>query len=79
MAFLSALLLICRLELRSLFRSVRTWVAAGIALLVAAIAVLGTLGIAIALDEALWAGAVVAFAAIAVGGLGLGPLRHRQH
>ncbi|MDA0948111.1 MAG: ABC transporter permease [Planctomycetota bacterium] len=40
MAFLTALLLICRLELRSLFRSVRTWVAAGIVLLVAAIAVL---------------------------------------
>jgi hypothetical protein len=44
----------------------------------AAIAVLGAIGIAIALDEALWAGVIVAFAALAVGGLGLGPLRRRR-
>jgi hypothetical protein len=44
----------------------------------AVIAVLGAIGIAIVLDEALWAGAIVVFAALAVGGLGLGLLRHRQ-
>jgi hypothetical protein len=44
----------------------------------AVIGVLGAIGIAIALDEALWAGVIVAFAALAVGGLGLGLLRHRQ-
>ncbi len=44
----------------------------------AVIALLGTLGIVIALDEALWAGAIVAFAVLAVGGLGLGLMRHRQ-
>ena len=40
MAFLTAVLLICRLELRTLLRSVRTWVAAAIALLITAIAIL---------------------------------------
>ncbi len=44
----------------------------------AVIGLLGVLGIAIALDETLWAGAIVAFAALAVGGLGLGLLRHRR-
>ena len=40
MAFLTAVLLICRLELRTLLRSVRTWVAAAIALLITGIAIL---------------------------------------
>jgi hypothetical protein len=44
----------------------------------AVIAILGAIGIAIALDEALWAGVIVAFAALAVGGLGFGLLGHRQ-
>ncbi len=44
----------------------------------AVIAALGAIGIAIALDEALWAGTIVAFAVLAVGGLGLGMFRHRQ-
>lgn len=44
----------------------------------AIIAILGALGVAIALDEALWAGAIVAFAALAVGGLAIGFPRHRQ-
>ncbi len=43
------------------------------------VALLGMLGTAIAIDEKLWAGAIVAFAFIAVGGLGLGFTRHRQH
>ncbi len=42
----------------------------------AIIAILGALGIAIGLNETLWAGAIVAFAVVAVGGLGL---RLRQH
>lgn len=42
------------------------------------ISLLGVLGIAIAVDKALWAGAIVAFAALAVGGLGLGLVRHRR-
>ncbi len=44
----------------------------------AVIGLLGTLGVAIAFDEALWAGAIVAFAALAVGALGLGLARHRK-
>ena len=44
----------------------------------AVIGLLGVLGIAIALDQALWAGAIVAFAVLAVGGLGLGLMRHRR-
>jgi len=40
--------------------------------------ILGALGVAIALDEGLWAGAIVAFAALAVSGLAFGSLRHRQ-
>ncbi|NQV83369.1 MAG: MerC domain-containing protein [Rhodospirillales bacterium] len=44
----------------------------------AVIGLLGALGIAIALDEALWAGAIVAFAGLAVVGLGLGLARHRR-
>ena len=42
----------------------------------ALISVLGTLGIAIAVDNSLWTGAIVAFAVLAVIGLGLGLLRH---
>ena len=44
----------------------------------AVIALLGVLGTAIAINETLWAGAIVAFAAIATVGLGLGLTRHRQ-
>jgi len=42
----------------------------------AVIALLGALGIGIALDEAVWAGAIVLFAALAVTGLTLGWRRH---
>ena len=42
------------------------------------IALLGALGFAITLNEKLWAGAIVTFAALAVGGLGLGLARHRR-
>ncbi len=44
----------------------------------AAIGILGVLGISIAFDETLWAGTIIAFAVLAVGGLGLGLLCHRQ-
>ncbi|MBZ0215302.1 MAG: MerC family mercury resistance protein [Fimbriimonadaceae bacterium] len=44
----------------------------------AVIGLLGALGIAIALNETLWAGAIVTFATLSVGGLGLGLVRHRQ-
>jgi len=44
----------------------------------AVIALLGVLGVAITLDKALWAGAIVTFAALAVGGLALGLVRHRR-
>ena len=44
----------------------------------AVIALLGALGVAIVLDEALWAGAIVTFAALALGGLALGLIRHRK-
>ena len=44
----------------------------------AVIALLGVLGTAVALDETLWAGVIVAFAFIATGGLGLGLARHRR-
>ncbi len=44
----------------------------------AVIALLGALGFAISLNEKLWAGAIVTFAALAVGGLGLGLARHRR-
>jgi hypothetical protein len=44
----------------------------------AVIGILGALGIAIALDETIWAGAIVAFATLAVGGFALGLIRHRQ-
>ncbi len=44
----------------------------------AVIALLGALGFAITLNEKLWAGAIVTFAALAVGGLGLGLARHRR-
>jgi len=42
------------------------------------IGVLGLLGIVIAVDETLWAGVIVAFAAVATCGLGLGLTRHRR-
>jgi hypothetical protein len=44
----------------------------------ALIAILGALGFAITLNEKLWAGAIVTFAALAVAGLGLGLARHRR-
>ncbi len=44
----------------------------------AIIAILSALGIAIGLNETLWAGAIVAFAAVAVGGLGLGSKQHQN-
>lgn len=44
----------------------------------AVIAILGALGFAITLNEKLWAGGIVTFAALAVGGLGLGLARHRR-
>jgi len=42
------------------------------------ISVLGTLGIAIAVDNTLWAGAIVGFAGLAVIGLALGLMRHHK-
>lgn len=42
------------------------------------ISVLGALGFAIAVDNTLWAGAIVAFAVLAVIGLGFGVLRHKS-
>lgn len=42
-----------------------------------AVTILSTLGIAIAIDERIWAGAIVAFAALAVAGIALGSWRHR--
>ena len=44
----------------------------------AIIAILSALGIAIGVNEALWAGAIVAFAAVAVGGLGLSSRQHKN-
>ncbi len=44
----------------------------------AVMALLGALGFAITLNPALWAGAIVTFAVLAVGGLGLGLARHRR-
>ncbi len=44
----------------------------------AVLALLGALGVAIALDEALWAGAIVATAVLAVGGLAAGATCHQQ-
>ncbi len=44
----------------------------------AVIALLGALGFAIALNEAIWAGAIITFAILALGGLGFGLVRHRQ-
>ncbi len=38
----------------------------------------GVLGISIAFDETLWAGVIIAFAVLAVAGLGFGLLCHRQ-
>jgi hypothetical protein len=43
----------------------------------AAVALLGLLGARVVLDEALWAGSIVAFALVAVVGLILGARRHR--
>ncbi|OYV75750.1 MAG: hypothetical protein B7Z66_11685 [Chromatiales bacterium 21-64-14] len=42
------------------------------------ITLLGALGITIAVNNALWAGAIVTFSILAVGGLGLGLARHRR-
>lgn len=42
----------------------------------AVLAALGALGVAIALDEAVWAALILAFAALAVLGLALGLARH---
>ena len=44
----------------------------------ALIGILGALGVAIAVNNTLWAGAIVAFAALAVVGLGAGLMRHRK-
>jgi len=44
----------------------------------AAIGILGALGFAISLNETLWAAAIVTFAVLAVGGLGLGLLQHQN-
>jgi len=44
----------------------------------ALISVLGALGVVLVVDDALWAGAIVAFAVLAVAGIALGLLRHRQ-
>ena len=41
-------------------------------------AILAALGIAIAVNNTLWSGAIVAFAALAVIGLGAGLIRHRK-
>lgn len=43
----------------------------------ALVAVLAALGVTIALNEVVWAGAIVVFAGLATGGLGLGFSRHR--
>jgi len=42
------------------------------------ISILGALGIFITIDGTLWAGAIVAFAVLAVIGLGFGILRHKS-
>jgi hypothetical protein len=44
----------------------------------AVVATLGSLGVAIALDETLWAGVIVGFAALAAVGLAFGWRRHRR-
>ena len=44
----------------------------------ALVGLLGMLGFAVAINNALWAGAIVFFAGLAVLGLGLGFLRHRK-
>ncbi len=44
----------------------------------AVLALLGLLGVAIALNETLWAGAIVATAVLAVGGLALGARCHHR-
>lgn len=43
----------------------------------AIVGLLGLLGIGIALNETIWAGAIVTFALLAVIGLGIGAYRHR--
>ena len=43
----------------------------------ALVAILAALGVSLVLDEAVWAGAIVAFAVLAVGGLAGGFARHR--
>ncbi len=42
------------------------------------VALLGALGVSIVLNETLWAGAIMVFAVLAVGGLTPGLLRHRK-
>lgn len=44
----------------------------------AVVAILGALGVTIALNETLWAGAIVTFSVLAVGGLALGFSAHRR-
>ncbi len=44
----------------------------------ALISLLGAMGVALVVDNALWAGAIVGFAALAVVGIALGIMRHRQ-
>jgi MerC mercury resistance protein len=44
----------------------------------AVLALLGMLGVAIALNETLWAGAIVTSATLALGGLAFGAARHRH-
>ena len=64
----------------------RSWLAPAATLLslltcygtLAAIALLGALGVGIALNEAIWAGGIVLFAALAVAALALGWRRHRR-
>jgi len=45
---------------------------------IAIIGILGALGIAIVLNEAIWAGAIITFASLAVVGFGFGLVRHGQ-
>lgn len=44
----------------------------------AVVGLLGTMGVALAVNDALWAGAIVAFAVLAVLGIALGLRVHRQ-
>lgn len=42
------------------------------------ISLLGAMGFALVVDDTIWAGAIVAFAVLAVVGIALGMMRHRQ-